>query len=281
MRDRNWQIGLFGTFDVENYGDLLFPLIAEAELGHRLGRVELHRFSYHARTTPDWPYAVTSVTELPRLAAQLDGVLIGGGFVIRYDKDVAPGYGPPTDAIHHPTGYWLTPALIALQNSIPLIWNSPGMHCNEIPRWSEELMKLAIGLSPYVAVRDKPSQNALARFAGKDQISVVPDTGFAISRLVTGPSSLEYRRLCDELGLKEPYIIVQAALGLDAFWRLLNRRPKRLADYRVLSLPIGPVLGDNPGIPAGDFPGLVRVQSWPHPLVLAELVSHSDAVIAR
>ncbi len=49
MKDREWQIGLFGTFDVQNYGDLLFPLIAEAELTLRLGTVKLHRFSYHTR----------------------------------------------------------------------------------------------------------------------------------------------------------------------------------------------------------------------------------------
>jgi lipopolysaccharide transport system ATP-binding protein len=50
MSVREWQIGLFGTFDVQNYGDLLFPLVAEAELSKRLGPVKLHRFSYHAKT---------------------------------------------------------------------------------------------------------------------------------------------------------------------------------------------------------------------------------------
>src|SRR4051794_35856228 len=146
MKDREWQIGLFGTFDVENYGDLLFPLIAEAELTERLGAVNLHRFSYHAKAPPDWPYVVTSVTELPRLADGLDGVLIGGGFIIRFDKEVAPAYGPPISSIHHPTGYWLTPALIALQHGIPLIWNAPGMHCNDIPVWADPLMELAYPL---------------------------------------------------------------------------------------------------------------------------------------
>src|SRR2546425_11656527 len=108
MRDRDLQIGLFGTFDVENYGDLLFPLIAEAELTARLGTVKLHPFSYHAKSPPDWPYTVPSLTELPRMAGNLDGVLIGGGFIVRFGKETAVGYGPPTPAIHHPTGYWLT-----------------------------------------------------------------------------------------------------------------------------------------------------------------------------
>src|SRR6476661_1874407 len=136
MNEREWHIGVVGTFDLENYGDLLFPLIAEAELAARLGPVRLHPFSYHARTPPEWPYEVTSVAELAGGTVPLDGLLVGGGFLIRLDKTVAPGYGPPAPAIHHPTGYWLTPALIALQRGIPVAWNAPGMHCNEIPAWA-------------------------------------------------------------------------------------------------------------------------------------------------
>src|SRR5713101_4780546 len=105
MGERKWEIGICGTFDVANYGDLLFPLIAESELTERLGAIRLHRFSYSARTTPNWPYKVTSITELPRMIRHLDGLLIGGGHLIRFDKQVAPGYVPSTSAIHHPTGY--------------------------------------------------------------------------------------------------------------------------------------------------------------------------------
>ncbi len=53
MRESNWQVASFGTFDVENYGDLLFLLIAEAELSERLGSVKLHRFSYNAKEPPE------------------------------------------------------------------------------------------------------------------------------------------------------------------------------------------------------------------------------------
>jgi SAM-dependent methyltransferase len=121
MGDRHWQIGVCGTFDVANYADLLFPVIAESELTERLGPLTLHRFSYGAKTPPDWPYEVTSVADLPAKVRALDGMLIGGGFLIRFDKDVAPGYLPPVPRIHHPTGYWLTPALVALQHDVPVL----------------------------------------------------------------------------------------------------------------------------------------------------------------
>lgn len=282
MRDRSWQIGVCGTFDLENYGDLLFPLIAEAELIERLGAVKLQRFSYHARRPPGWPYAVTSLTDLPQLIGNLDGILIGGGFIIRFDKEVAPAYGPPTGGIHHPTGYWLTPALLALQHGVPLIWNAPGMHCNDIPAWAGPLMNLAFSLSRYIAVRDEPSQTALARFAGAAQINLVPDTAFGITRLLSAEPSAEFERLRVTSGLTGPYIIIQAALGLESFQHFVKRHAQRLREYRILALPIGPVLGDDAAIlEASELAGLVRLPFWPQPLLLAELISHAAGVVGH
>jgi lipopolysaccharide transport system ATP-binding protein len=282
MRDRDWQIALFGTFDVENYGDLLFPLIAEAELTERLGPVKIHPFSYHARTPPHWPYQVTSLTELPQKVSYLDAALIGGGHIIRFDKEVALalGYGPPTPAIHHPTGYWLTPALMALQHGVPLIWNAPGMQYHEIPAWADPLMELVFPLSRYISVRDHLSQTALARFVEKTQIAVMPDTAFGIPKLVdTRRGSDELRVLRKASGLTDPYIIVQATPGLDPFLRFVKTHSDRLRDFRFLALPIGPLLGDNETALGDELPGMVRLPFWPHPLLLAELISDAAAVV--
>jgi len=282
MTDRGLQIGLFGTFDVQNYGDLLFPLIAEAELKARLGTVTLHRFSYHQKTRPNWPYAVTSLTELPRMAGGLDGALIGGGFLVRFDKDVAPGYGPPTPAIHHPTGYWLTPSLIALQYGVPLIWNGPGMDGNHIPAWAEPLMHFVLSQSRYVAVRDDSSKSALARFIGNDPISVIPDTAFGISRLIDERQpSVEVTQLREALGLGGPYIVVQPAPGLDGFFGFVKKYSHLLRDFRFLSLPIGPALGDDDAVLADKLPGVIRLSVWPAPLLLAELIGQAAAVVGR
>ncbi len=279
MENPHWQIGIFGTFDVQNYGDLLFPIIAEAELEERLGAVTLHRFSYHAKTLPHWPYKVTSVAELPQMAANLDGILIGGGFLIRFDKKVAPAYKPPAPTIHHPTGYWLTPALIALQHNIPVVWNAPGMHCNEIPDWADPLMEMAFSLSSYIAVRDEPSRTALSRFANTDKVTVVPDTAFGLARLLDKRLSSEFDRLREAAGLTKPYIVIQAALGLDRFLSFVKKHADLLQDYQFLALPIGPVLGDHERILDSDLPGLARLPVWPHPLLLAEVISKSAAVV--
>jgi lipopolysaccharide transport system ATP-binding protein len=279
MIDRELQIGICGTFDVENYGDLLFPLIAEAELSRRLGRVKLHPFSYSSKAPPDWPYAVRSLVDLPAEIGGLDGLVIGGGHLIRFDKDVAPGYGPPSPAIHHPTGYWLTPALIALQHGLPLAWNAPGVH-GGIPAWAEPLMQVALGRSGYASVRDEPSRQALSRFAPTSGIAVVPDTAFGIGQLldVDRPSP-DMVRLRESVGLRDRYVVVQATRGLEAFARLVPDHPECFEGRQLVVVPIGPVLGDDIALLGDDLPGSIRLPSWPSPLLLAELIGHSSAVV--
>jgi lipopolysaccharide transport system ATP-binding protein len=281
MKEDVWEIAICGTFDVQNYGDLLFPIVAEAELTKRLGAVKLHRFSYHAKSTPEWPYTVTSVTQLPDLARHLDGILIGGGFIVRFDKDVAPAYGPPTSEIHHPTGYWLTPALIALQHGIPLVWNAPGMHCNMVPEWVEPLMRLVLQNSCHIRVRDEPSREALKHFCMDSEIAVLPDTAFGISRIINSQSSAELKILRELSGLTGPYIIVQAIHCIAPFIRFVQKHPQIFEGLRVLLLPVGPVLGDHEAVIESGFPNAVRLPSWPSPLLLAELISQAEAVVGH
>jgi Rps23 Pro-64 3,4-dihydroxylase Tpa1-like proline 4-hydroxylase len=277
---RAWQVGIVGTFDVENYGDLLFPLVAEAELCERLGALVLHRFSYHAKTPPAWPYAVRSLAELPDAIGELDALLIGGGFLIRFDQRVADGYGPPSPEIHHPTGYWLTPALMAVANGVPVVWNAPGMHRNAIPDWAEPLLELALGGSAYIAVRDEPSRATLARFVAPERITVMPDTAFGMASLLPKTESPAMQRLRAEIGLDRPYLIVQPVRWADdGFPAFLAEQRARFADYQVVALPIGPVLGDDNAFLGEARQEFVELPFWPDPLLLAELIANASAVI--
>ncbi|QRY77339.1 polysaccharide pyruvyl transferase family protein [Pseudomonas sp. PDNC002] len=280
--NQDWQVGIFGTFDVANYGDLLFPIIAQAELTRRLGAVTLHRFSYHGKSAPQWPYDVTSLSQLPEIAGQLDAVLIGGGFIVRFDKLVATDYYPPTPSIHHPTGYWLTPALIALQQSIPLIWNAPGMHCNGVPEWATPLLRLALEESPHVKVRDAPSQATLAQLSDAARVEVLPDTAFGLSRLIDAQSpSAAFLDALATAGLTRPYVVVQSIWGLESFLQLWRTHAGIFEDYQLLLLPIGPVLGDHESVLGDDLARACSLPFWPEPLLLAELIAHSEAVVGH
>ena len=282
LRDRHWEVGICGTFDVANYGDLLFPFIAESELKRRLGNVILHRFSYNSKTPPSWPYEVTSLSKLPDMIHRLDGLLIGGGFLIRFDKDVAPQYAPPAPEIHHPTGYWLTPALLALQHNVPLAWNAPGMHCNDVPEWARPLVQMALTLSPYVSVRDELSRAALKPLTTAP-IAVVPDTAFGLPRLLDfqGAPSSEFTRLAEAYHLESPYIVLQPNLGFEGVFRVIRNHPERFRHFRFLMLPISPEFGEHAELIDADLPRMVRLKEWPNPLVIAELIGRSEAVLGH
>jgi lipopolysaccharide transport system ATP-binding protein len=176
---------------------------------------------------------------------RLDGLLIGGGFLIRFDKQVAPGYAAPAPEVHHPTGYWLTPALIALQHNVPVVWNAPGTDGKDIPEWANPLLETALNLSRYVSVRDLPSQLNLQPLT-HTPVAVVPDTAFGLPRLLNleGTPSDEFKRLCAASGLDRPYIVIQAKPGFEGFVRFIKDNSERFRNFQFLALPIGPALGD-------------------------------------
>ena len=278
MPSRTWNIGIVGTFDVQNYGDLLFPIIAQRELEERLGKVNLVPLSYERRSDAAWPFDVASIADLPEILVGLDGLLVGGGFLVRFDKDVAPGYGAPP-GVHHPSGYWLTPSLLALQHDVPLIWNAPGMHCNDIPAWAEPLIGLVASQAAYLAVRDSPSRNTLLA-AGVDRVVEVPDTAFGLARMAEDSTSVELKTVLNQAGIVGPYVVVQAALSSQSFMNAVTSNRISASGIQFLALPIGPVLGDHPNVLA-NLPGVKCLDSWPDPLLLAEVVRHAEAVVGH
>ncbi len=278
MRDREWRVGITGTFDLANYGDLLFPIIAQAELSRRLGRVEVQAFSYSRRTPPHWPYAVHSLLDLPASMGSLDGLIVGGGHLIRFDKAVARGYQAPPP-LHHPTGYWLTPALIALQHGVPLAWNAPGVH-GDIPAWAQPLVQLAVGTSDYVAVRDEPSRLALRHLVPGTPIALVPDSVFGVARLVdVARPSAELLRLHQTLGITRDYVVVQATSRLAGFAGFARNHPDLFRDCPPVLVPIGSIHGDDTAALGSELPNALSLRTPVNPLLKAELIAYAAAAV--
>jgi lipopolysaccharide transport system ATP-binding protein len=280
MKKVNRNVAIFGTFDVENYGDLLFPIIAKAELSKRLSMVNLHPYSYYSRSIPEWPYNVHSIVDFPEVVSNYDGILIGGGHVIRFEKLVAPGYRPPNQSIHHPTGYWLSPSLVGLQHDVPLIWNAPGFY-DVLPLWAKPLLKLTLNLSSYVSVRDEHSATILSQIDESVKINVVPDTAFTVSRLINPEeNSKEFIELKEKYCLSKPYIVIQAtSRGLSFFLRLINNNRSTFKDYIFIVITIGPAVGDDLKFVNIDLPEIIKLPFLSSPLLIAELICHSEGVV--
>jgi len=276
------RIGIFGTFDVENWGDLLFPLVARAELVARLGSIEVIPFSYRAKPASSWFYDVRALESLPDAIDGLDAILIGGGHLIRFDKMVAPGYHPNDPRLHHPTSYWLLPAMLGVAAGIPVIWNGPSASRN-LPAWAAPLLGPALRHSSRIAVRDSSTRDELARFAPETTIHVIPDTAFGITRVVpaNGPASPEFNALAERIGLRPPYILLQASARASEFTEPIKAARAALPGHQFVEIEIGPEIGDRLGHhDALALASHIKIQQWPSPPLLAEIVARSSGVIA-
>jgi lipopolysaccharide transport system ATP-binding protein len=274
------RVAIVGTFDLANYGDLLFPLLARHELERRVDDLELLPFSYHAKDASAWPYAVHSVADLPQALPDLDGLIVGGGHLIRFDTAVADGYGPPP-GVDHPTGLWLIPALLAAAAGKPVVWNAVGAS-PDFGAWGAPLLRAALEASALVTVRDTSSQATLRAISSTTDVGIVPDTAFGLAPLLQAPELVDsfaaWRR---DLGLEGPYVVVQGCTQLLAVAERLEAQLRDLAErgYTIVELPIGPILDDHVGLIAPDWEDVVRVEEWPDPLRLAQIVAHAEAAV--
>jgi Polysaccharide pyruvyl transferase len=80
----------FGTFDVENYGDLLYPIIFERMLRERSPATAIGRFSFMgSESLQDTRYSTEPIQSLlSSQQKQTHTLLIGGGDLLRTDWDV-------------------------------------------------------------------------------------------------------------------------------------------------------------------------------------------------
>lgn len=274
-----YNIAISGTFDVENYGDLMFPIIAEYELSRRLGSIRLTRYSYLEKVSHSWPYDVTPLSKLNVELPNHDGLLIGGGHLIRFDKGVAKGYYPSDGETHHPTGYWLTPGLAAANLGIPVFWNGPSASL-DTPAWGAPLLRAALSMSEYVAVRDEQTAMEIRRIGYSGQCSIIPDTVFGLPDLLSlDEARMRAAPLLEQAGITGPYIVVQAKSELAGIAKALAAHPGTQG-LQILVLTIGPILGEHPSLITDAVPETKSLNFWPTPLDIAALIAASSGTVA-
>jgi hypothetical protein len=121
------RIAHFGTFDVENYGDLLFPLVLERRLADVCDDF-VHVSP--ANGAPDWEGCAPTVgfDEFLREGPKVDGVVIGGGQILRASPTPLGIYdrGGVSPFVTYPS-LWLGAAYVAARDGLPLCWNAPGV----------------------------------------------------------------------------------------------------------------------------------------------------------
>ena len=101
----------FGTFDVENFGDLLYPLIAR----HRLSAAGADiTFVSPIGAAPVWRDCVETVPASALDELEIDGVLLGGGNIVHAGLAGVDAYrGDGLTAVLAYSRLWHKPSEIA------------------------------------------------------------------------------------------------------------------------------------------------------------------------
>lgn len=189
-----YSIALTGTFDLANYGDLLFPLVLQAELSKRLGEVRVTLASPYGG--PYLPDASRRVLRIPRVedanfyswAAEHDAIVVAGGDIIRFDDAALAGiYGISTDeAIASRAFRVLLLDLGELAAYVPVFWNGVGVP-HECSAAQGAQLRDAVRHVRYLSVRDEASRSKLMATGLGQDVHVVPDSAFALPRVFDAP----------------------------------------------------------------------------------------------
>lgn len=173
------QILLTGMFDMRNFGDLMFPLIAR----ERLDGMDIVPVSPTGGDT-GFVDALPSIPLAHMMAGPdaAQGVLIGGGYMIHGHKmHFLDAYAVDGLRDFAGPGLWLGATLTAAIRDIPIAWNAPGVP-HPFASSQRPLVEAAIRAASYCSVRDKGSLELLG--APPDGVvHIVPDPVAGIMRL--------------------------------------------------------------------------------------------------
>lgn len=156
-----------GAFDMRNYGDLMFPVVASAALGRPVQPVA------PTAVAPPLSDAVAPIAfdTFAQTCNANDAVLIGGGHIVHsLSLELLPQYVEAGVTEWGGAALWFGASLVASFSDAPLVWNAPGAPY-PLPRERMDLILAALAAADYVSVRDTGSAGHLP-----GEVPVVPDT---------------------------------------------------------------------------------------------------------
>lgn len=174
------RLAVYGTFDVLNYGDLLFPLLLRDRLGLRDDH--MRAFSPRGGTLP-WEDTLSALPIESAAAFTADLHVIGGGNILHAGPTPLPDYA---DSLFGRDGayaaLWLGAGLIAAQQGKPLAWNAPGVPFPMESGPAQILRDRILAASSCVTLRDVASRE-FWNVTAVPGIDILPDTALDLAAL--------------------------------------------------------------------------------------------------
>jgi len=244
-----------GMFDMQNYGDLLFPLIARERLApHGIEIVPVAPTGRSAGLTD----AIAPISAARMLSGNedFDAVLIGGGYLVHNQPmTFLTEYINEEVSDWASAALWLGATLAAALAEVPVLWNAPGVP-HPLGRGVRSLTIAALRAASYLSFRDRGAAELLAPPIDLP-FAVVPDT-------IAGIGSLWSRQQLEA-----------------TFREFLERKgANRMARYMTLHFRDRSVAGLDMAVLAGKIDAFATMQGLT-PLLVAVGRNHDDPRTAR
>lgn len=247
-----YNIAISGTFNVENYGDLMFPVIFEKALKKRNIDFNLFLFSPEktCKKASDESVMVYAIDEISKIHAQypLDAIIVGGGALVHYNK-ISVKF-PDEDVVvpYDICESWYYPIEFATRNNINLIFNSPQIPY-QVPEKLKDVTCAAFDNCDYISLRDDTSKQYLIESYGDKKapnINVFPDSVCCIADLISIDELDELRK--NIITFDDKYAIIQFNPQKpqdddENLVKIINKLKEQ--NLKVLLLPIGYTHGDD------------------------------------
>jgi polysaccharide pyruvyl transferase WcaK-like protein len=201
------RIGVWGAFDVEDFGSMLGPRIVRTELAARLpdvelrlrspiGYVGLNRFE---DGEPAAPLGAWSDERISELATEIDVLIIGpGDLAADRDADMGRFYGlEPSELIRRAPHRFFIEGLGKHEVDLPTAWHAVGVPVDPTADMARRL-RAALAQRAYVSVRDEASRERLLLAGVEREVLVVPDPLFLVPRIFSRDGLADRVRLLRE-----------------------------------------------------------------------------------
>ena len=243
-----YNIAVCGTFNIENYGDVMFPEIFKKAMADR--GLDFELFLISPGNTTDKTLApgakVYSIAEIDNIHKKnpLDFIIIGGGALIHYNKISVKIADTGEFSDYNIYDSWYTPIAFAVRHNIRVFFNLPQVPYN-FPITVKKTTQAAFNLVEYISVRDEKSREYIEELyieesEIKPTISVYPDSICSMPKLISAEYLSSIRN--DIIPFEEKYCVLQfnpqkPETDDEDLLRVINRL--KTEGFRVVLLPLG------------------------------------------
>ncbi len=190
-------VAIWGTFDVDNYGDHLFPLVARRELVARIPDVVVDAYSPFGSehptrldgAVPTRSLGVQTEVRMDEFADAYDAVLVGGGELLHLDDILLRHFYAveplALDAVR-PSGWFVEGLGAQREARCPVLWHGLGVPY-DFDAERAGRVRAALAHRSWSSVRDHQSAERLRDAGVAVAPHVVPDSAMLVDRLVEAP----------------------------------------------------------------------------------------------